>query len=164
MNKEQLKQQRLERCEALKNAGYTYDQITGKIYGKRRKEIIRKDWNGYINILFGNPRFNLAGHHFAWYMMTGNVDYEQLDHINGVRDDNRFNNLRVATNQQNSFNRKNVVGYYWNKEKKKYCAKIKRDGITYPLNCHDNQFDARQDYLQAKKKYHDGFDNSTNQQ
>ena len=154
MNKEELKQQRLERCQMLEKHGYTYDQITGKIYGSRKKEITRKDWNGYIHIYFGKPKFNLAGHHFAWYMMNRNVDYEQIDHINGVRDDNRIENLRAATNQINSFNRRNVVGYFWSKEKKKWCAKIKRDGITYNLSCHDTQHDARQDYLKAKQKYH----------
>ena len=163
MTKEELKKQRLERCEILKNEGYTYDQITGKIYGKRKNEIKRKDWNGYINICFGSPKFNLMGHHFAWYMMNGNVDYEQLDHINGVRDDNSFDNLRIATNQLNSFNRRKVAGYYWNKEKKKWCAKIRKDGKTYNLDCHDNQHDARQDYLKAKKIYHTGFDTAIQQ-
>ncbi len=163
MTKEELKQQRLERCIILENKGYTYDHITGKIYGKRKKEIKRTDQHGYIHICFGPSKLSILGHHFAWYMMNGNVDYEQIDHINGVRNDNTYTNLRIATNQQNSFNRRKVAGYGWNKSKKKWCAKIKKDGITYNLGCHDNQHDARQDYLEAKKKYHTGFDNITNE-
>jgi hypothetical protein len=154
MNKEDLLKQRLERCQLLESKGYTYDQITGKIYGSRKNEITRKDWNGYIHIYFGSPAFNLAGHHFAWYMTHKNVEYEQIDHINGVRDDNRIENLRAATNQTNSFNRRKVVGYTWSKDKKKWCAKIKLNGITHNLGCHDSQFDARQDYLKAKKELH----------
>jgi len=42
----------------------------------------------------------------------------QIDHINGVRNDNTYTNLRIATNQQNSFNRRKVAGYTWNKSKK----------------------------------------------
>lgn len=154
MKKEELLKQRLERCQLLEKQGYTYDQITGKIYGSRKKEIIRKDWNGYIHIYFGSPKFNLSGHHFAWYMIHGNVDYEQIDHINGVRDDNRIENLRASTNQTNSFNRRKVVGYTWCKDKKKWLAKIKLNGITHNLGYYDNQHDARQAYLKGKQKYH----------
>jgi hypothetical protein len=50
MNKEDLIKQRLQRCQLLESKGYTYDQITGKIFGSRKKEIIRKDWNGYITL------------------------------------------------------------------------------------------------------------------
>jgi len=154
MNKELLLKNRLERCQILEKMGYTYDHITGKIYGTRKKEIKRKDFSGYIHIYHINPNFNLAGHHFAWYMMNGTVDYDQIDHINGVRDDNKIENLRVATNQTNSFNRRNVIGYTWSKEKKKWHSKIKLNGITHNLGYYDSQFDARQAYLKAKKKYH----------
>lgn len=36
----------------------------------------------------------------------GDWPKDQLDHINGVRDDNRIENLREVTSQQNNFNRK----------------------------------------------------------
>jgi hypothetical protein len=154
MNKEERLKNRLDRCQTLEKMGYTYDHITGKIFGARKKEIKRKDWNGYVHIYHTNPNFNLAGHHFAWYIMNRTVDYEQIDHINGVRDDNKIENLRVATNQTNSFNRRKVVGYTWSKEKKKWLARIKLNDKTHHLGYFDNQFDARQAYLKAKKKLH----------
>jgi hypothetical protein len=154
MKQEEIIKKRLERCMLLESKGYTYDQITGKIYGVRKKEIGRVDWAGYISISHNHPKFGLAGHHFAFYMINRHVNYTQLDHINGVRNDNRIDNLRVATSQENSFNRRNVIGYTWNKVKKKWCSKIKVSGITHNLNCHDNQHDARQDYLKAKQKLH----------
>lgn len=44
-------------------------------------------------------------HRVAWKWMTGE-DPDQIDHINGVRNDNRFVNLRAADNMINSRNRK----------------------------------------------------------
>ena len=47
--------------------------------------------------------------------MTGKWPEHQIDHINGIKDDNRFCNLREATNSQNNANKKktikNVSGY-----------------------------------------------------
>ncbi len=45
-------------------------------------------------------------HRVAWAYVTGAWPAEQIDHINGIRTDNRFVNLREATPLQNSKNRK----------------------------------------------------------
>lgn len=154
MEKEEVIKLRTERCEYLKNFGYTYDQITGEIFGVKKKPIKRKDSGGYIFINTKNPDFNLFAHHFAWYMTYGNVDYEQIDHINGDRSDNRIENLRTVTNQENAFNRRKAKGYSWNKKHKKYHPRIKLNGITYNLGYFDTAHEARQAYLQKKKELH----------
>lgn len=41
----------------------------------------------------------------AWLYMTGEWPKEEIDHVNRVRDDDRWINLREATHSQNSFNR-----------------------------------------------------------
>lgn len=43
-------------------------------------------------------------HHIVWFLETGEWP-EMLDHINRIRDDNRIENLRVATKLQNIVNR-----------------------------------------------------------
>ena len=44
--------------------------------------------------------------------MTGYWPQEEVDHINGQRSDNRWNNLREATSSLNSHNRIGVRGFY----------------------------------------------------
>lgn len=45
-----------------------------------------------------------AAHRIIWKMMTGEDAKQQIDHINGLCDDNRWANLREATALQNSWN------------------------------------------------------------
>ena len=41
----------------------------------------------------------------AWLYMTGEWPKDQVDHINRIRDDDRWENLRAANQSQNSYNR-----------------------------------------------------------
>lgn len=59
--------------------------------------------------LFGR---NLMAHRAAFCLMTGAWPENQIDHINGVRDDNRWANLREATNQQNQYNASSAKGSF----------------------------------------------------
>lgn len=60
--------------------------------------------SGYI--LIGIDCFRYRAHRLAWLYMTGVWPKEQVDHINGERADNRWANLREATQVQNSANMK----------------------------------------------------------
>ncbi len=78
----------------------------------------------------------------------------QVDHRNGIRHDNRLDNLRLVTCQQNQFNQTKAKGYYWNKQMNKWRAQIRIDGRAITLGLFVNESDARQAYLTAKSKYH----------
>jgi hypothetical protein len=69
--------------------------------------------NGYISIrLHGVP---YKAHRLAWLYVYGSWPDDQIDHINGCRNDNRIINLRMASNQENCRNqgisKRNTSGY-----------------------------------------------------
>lgn len=62
-----------------------------------------KEYQGYIIISFRPKR--IMAHRLAWLYMTGKWPSGDIDHINLIKDDNRFSNLREATRSQNCMNR-----------------------------------------------------------
>jgi hypothetical protein len=152
----------LEKCKLFEQWGYTYNPKTGEIFGIKGNPAIRKGKDGYIILRYKKqkPYFNLMGHHFAWYMVYGEkeMDFEMLDHINHITNDNRIDNLRKSDNIRNQYNRQNVTGVSWNKRDKLWYARIKVERKPIHLGCFKNEMDARKAYLQAKEKYHIFFD------
>jgi hypothetical protein len=93
---------------------------------------MRKD--GYIGVfLYGKYLF---AHRIIWEMHNGPIpEGLVIDHIDTVRDNNRIDNLRVCTFQENHFNRNkgsnNKSGYKgvsWHKQKQKWVAQITIEG------------------------------------
>tara|TARA_R110000823_G_C15591851_1_gene464319 strand:- start:86 stop:541 length:456 start_codon:yes stop_codon:yes gene_type:complete len=146
---------RKQRCEYLKEKGYTYNSETGEVFGVRGNVLKRKDDQGYLVLaIYTNKKnYNLYQHHYAWYMTYGNVDFEMLDHKNQITNDNRISNLRIITNQENLFNT-NAKGYCWDRINQKWMSRIKISGKQIYLGRYNTEEDARQSYLIAKEKYH----------
>lgn len=87
-----------------------------------------KSVNGYIRIKI---KKEYLAHRLAYLYMTGHFPENSIDHINHIKDDNRWANLRAATTAQNRANTKKRInnksgykGVSWDKQKKKWCAKI----------------------------------------
>ena len=148
---------RLEKCELAKERGFRYDSETGNIYGiKKRLPLNNVTKNGYIMLnVSQTTKSQLFGHHFAWYMSYGNVDFQMLDHINENKIDNRISNLRISDYTLNNRNVKTTAkGYCWDSNKGKWLATI---GINYKqiyLGLFNTEQEAREAYINAKKKYH----------
>lgn len=81
-------------------------------------------------------------------------DKRQTDHINHNGLDNRRCNLRVVTGQQNQWNLKNVKGYSWHNQAKKWESYIRVNKKRIYLGLFSKEQEAHQAYLDAKKKYH----------
>ena len=108
---------------------------------------------GYRHIRKGGRLYQ--AHRLLWIYYYGSIDKDiQIDHINGIRDDNRIENLRLATTQENAFNRKNAKGYYWDKQRKKYRGHINLNGKKKCLGFYNTTQEAHQAYLDAKKTLH----------
>ena len=87
-----------------------YDPKTGKLTWKFRRRGIEKDeagsitLNGYITV--GVERKEYLGHRLAWLIYYGENPKYDIDHINGIKTDNRIENLRDVTRRENSLNKK----------------------------------------------------------
>jgi len=145
---------REEKCLIAIEKGFTYDPISGQVFGVRGKVITSKI-DGYVCIaLYLNKKqFALRAHQFAWYWVNKEI-VDCIDHINGEKDDNRICNLRTVTHQENQWNRTKAKGYYWSKKANKWRAEIGVDGKKICLGSFDTEDEARLAYLQAKEKYH----------
>ena len=147
----------LERCELAKQKGYTYDSITGKVTGVRKKEIKDTTGRGYVRMWLykEKKKYMLCAHHFAWYMHYGNVDFQMLDHFNQDKADNRIENLRIANHQINQHNRLNTTkGYCFIKGRNIWKAGLSVNNKKIFLGYFKEEKDAREAYLNGKKKYH----------
>lgn len=84
---------------------------------------------GYRMVTIFNRHF--AAHRIAWCITHGQWPSEQIDHVNGQRDDNRLSNLRAATHAQNQRNMRisrsntsGVTGVYWCRRTNRWKAEI----------------------------------------
>lgn len=83
------------------------------------------DKNGYISIRFNEKQFR--AHRVAWLLSTEFWPFNQIDHLNGIRTDNRLCNLRDVVQSDNQRNRKapkhntsGTMGVSWDKTERKW--------------------------------------------
>jgi hypothetical protein len=104
------------------------------------------------NRKFSHHRVIYYAHNQEWNISDSSKN-NYIDHIDGDKTNNDIRNLRVVTCQQNSFNTR-AKGYTWHKKDKKWIAKICLNKKNIYLGGFDTECEARNAYLEAKKKYH----------
>lgn len=85
-------------------------------------------------------------HRIVYAITHGEWPARKIDHINGNRQDNRPQNLRMCTDAQNNFNRKapcrrnrsGAIGVVRNKDRGTWTAYIQRDGKRRCLGTYNN--------------------------
>lgn len=101
----------------------------------------------------------------AIFYMTGKWPPEQVDHINLDKGDDRWKNLRCATQSQNQGNRASKKGKkipfkgvtYKSHLPKPYIAQICKDKTHYHLGCFSTPQEAHEAYCTAAKRLHGEF-------
>jgi hypothetical protein len=118
--------------------------------------------SGYSQIRVG--RMLVRCHRLAWFWMTGTWPASQVDHINMIRGDNRWANLRLATVSQNRCNRTrtrlNKSGYkgvFYFKPTGRWRAEIRFQNVSYSLGYFATPQGAYDAYCKRAKELHGEF-------
>ncbi|NHZ81829.1 HNH endonuclease [Massilia sp. CCM 8695] len=116
---------------------------------------------GYCRISFDSTRY--LAHRLAWLYVHGRWPEFDIDHVNGIKNDNRIANLRDIPN---ALNRQNIRGPRADnaisgilgvtRHKKKWRSRIQINSRTVNLGCFDSAQDAKNAYLKAKRLLHAG--------
>ncbi len=114
---------------------------------------------GYSTIRIDGPLY--GAHRLAWLYITGAWPPHQLDHINGIRSDNRWINLRPATLTENNRNkrvhRQGEKGAYFDKSRGKWLSTICVNRKQIFLGRFDTEQEAHLAYCSAAKNYYGEF-------
>ncbi len=114
---------------------FTWIKLTGKRVSAGSKAGCKYSC-GYIFIRLLGKRY--AAHRLAFLYVEGKLPENHVDHINRVRFDNRWANLRHATRRENMNNMKNnrdFTGVFWNRLFERWVAVANKDKERITLGC-----------------------------
>lgn len=124
-----------ETCKggAPSGANATAKMINGRMAGNAAGTM---DPAGYIRVRVCGVDFQ--GHRLAWAVHFGSWPNEEIDHINGIKSDNRIANLRAVSRSENMKNRSlycsnssGTPGVTWNKARGKWQVEIRSSGQKF---------------------------------
>ncbi len=117
---------------------------------------LRRD--GYLDIKIDNNLY--LSHRLACLYMTGKFPIDQMDHIDRVKINNKWSNLREVSNKENCRNqstpknsRSGITGVGWHKQSGTWRACIHLDGKKKHLGSFKNIEDAKKARMEANNRY-----------
>ncbi len=157
--------------EAVLRQFMAYDPLTGLLtwrVKRPRATAAAGDQIGCINswgyLRFAIQRREFMVHRVCWFLHYGEWPTQQIDHINGIKTDNRIANLRDVpqnVNMQNLLPKRSkttsgLLGAHvsGSTAKKPWSSSIKVDGRSYYLGDFDTPLEAHQAYMAAKATMH----------
>ncbi|MCF0178649.1 MAG: HNH endonuclease [Bacteroidales bacterium] len=128
----------------VNDAGELVRKITTNYNSKARDVAGSINAVGYIQVSVNGK--NRLAHRVVWEIYNGEIPKGmQIDHINHVRTDNRIENLRLVSHQENkknnsmySSNSSGVCGVRFDKNRGKWSASIQVNGKTINGGRFDN--------------------------
>jgi hypothetical protein len=103
-------------------------------------------------------------HRLAWAFVNGEFPKSDIDHVNGIKTDNRIENLRLATRSENQCNRgkhannkSGFKGVNWNQSVKKWAARCMVNGKRTHIGYFDDVALAAAAYQQVAVSLHGRF-------
>jgi len=118
--------------------------------------------DGYIQIYIDNRPYK--AHRLAWLWMKGEWPSLTIDHRDTVRANNKWENLREASQAQNSancgkrsINTSGYKGVCFDRSKRKWMAQIQIAGRCKHLGYHATPKDAHDAYATAANALHGEF-------
>lgn len=130
---------------ALIDSLFAYDKVTGRVtnkvdrarrHGARKGAVIggaHPNPDNYLTVTIQGATTPL--HTLIWFLVTGECPTLVIDHKNRIKADNRWSNLRLATDSQNNANRAlsriNTTGYrcvLWVETKRLWRVRWKLNG------------------------------------
>jgi hypothetical protein len=117
---------------------------------------------GDVAIKINGKRYK--AHRLAWLYVYGEFPEKLIDHINGIRNDNKISNLRLANRFQNAQNSRKPLnnssgfkGVSFHKNTGRWQCRIRVNNKEIHLGLYDTPELAHSAYCHASKKYHAEF-------
>lgn len=147
-----------------------YNQETGEFFWKIRPSNNTRDGQvaGVVNPKgYRVIKINAVGykaHRLAWLYVYGVWPTKDVDHVNGIKHDNRISNLREITTSENAQNRRyanangtsGFLGVTWQPTYKKWAAYIGVNGKRKTIGRYKTAIEASEAYLAEKRLHHKG--------
>jgi len=120
--------------------------------------------DGYVVIGYKGRTYR--AHRLAWLFIHGALPLVDIDHTDGNGLNNRLDNLRLATEAENLWNRKictrnksGVKGVCWYAAGQKWAAQIRKNGVKYFLGYFSDIAAAEKTVKEARARLHGEFAN-----